>query len=248
MSLAFSDTTNKDGIIQGIEQALFGSDGDARISGNTNLLAIFTGMINQAHDDAFQIIFDADGTWQFDDSNHTDYPIITTNIVSGQRDYPFTTDGNSNLILEIHRVLVADSGGTFTDIQPSDAQTENDTTGFWDGQNTQGNPVYYDKTANAIFLDPVPNYNYTNGLKLYVTREGSYFTTSDTTKKPGIAGFLHEYYVVNPAYKYAYRNGLANKNDLLSEKLRIEDQIRSYYGRRNEDVRSRMEPAAQDNA
>ena len=109
MSLAYSNTSTKNGIIQKLEQTLFGENGDGRISGNATLFEMFNGDINLALDNALRIIFDADGRWQFDDSNHTDYPIITTNIVSGQRDYPFTTDGSSNLILEIQRVSVLPS-------------------------------------------------------------------------------------------------------------------------------------------
>lgn len=33
----------------------------------------------------------ADGTWAFDDSNHEDLPIITTDLKTGQRDYSFLT-------------------------------------------------------------------------------------------------------------------------------------------------------------
>ena len=247
MSLAFSDTTNKDGIIQRLEQTLYGENGDARISGNSTLLAMFTGDINQAHDDALSIILGADGTWQFDDTNHTDYPIITTNIVSGQRDYPFTSDENSNLILEVHKIVAADSSGTFHEMKPLDSQTTKETTGFWDGTTNSGVPLYYDKTANAVFLEPVPNYNYTNGLKFYISREGSYFATSDTTKTPGIAGIFHDYYVIAPAYRHAIRKNMKNMSFLRDEKIRIEAAIKDYYSRRNEDVRKRLVIANHNN-
>jgi hypothetical protein len=246
MSRAYSDTTNKDGILQGIEQILFGETGDGRITGNTTLKAMFTGEINQSLDDAHSIIFAADGTWQFDDRNHTDYPIITTNLVSGQRDYAFTVDGSSNLILEIQRVLIADASGNFTDIKPKDAQKD-EVPGFYDGNDTQGTPIYYDKTANGIFLDPIPSYNSTGGLKIYISREGSYFTTSDTTKTPGIAGLFHEYFVVAPAYKYAYRNNMSNVSFLLNEKVRIEEAMKDYYSRRNQDEVARLTATKHNN-
>lgn len=111
MSLVFSNTTTKNGLIQLCERTCGFNDGE--ISGNTTTLAKFTGDINIALDRALSIIFEVGGTWQFDDSNFTDYPIITTGIVSGQRDYSFTVDGSSNLILDIYRVQVSDSNGNF---------------------------------------------------------------------------------------------------------------------------------------
>ena len=243
MSLAFSDTTNKDGIIQGIERALFGANGDAKISGSTTFLAMFTADINIALDRAFHLIFEADGRWQFDDRNHTDYPIITTNLVKSQRDYSFTTDANSNLILGVHKVLVANDDAVFQEMVPVDQQRDSGTIGFWDGQNTEGVPTRYDKTANGIFLDPIPSYNETNGLKVYISREASYFTTADTTKQPGFAGLYHEYLVLRPAWQYAYRNNLANAVALRDEMLRMEQSLVEYYRRRAEDDHSAITPS-----
>lgn len=240
MSLAFSNTSSKNGIIQGIERTLFGDNGDGRISGNTTLLAYFTSDINLALDRAFSLIFNAEGRWQFDDSNHTDYPIITTNLVANQRDYSFTADQNSNLILHIHKVLIAGDDGIYREIKAVDVQKDEDTTGFWDGRNTTGTPVQYDKTANAIFLDPIPSYSETNGLKIYISREASYFTTSDSTKKAGIAGIFHEYLILRPCWEYAFRNGLSNAGAIQNEMLRMEQEIVHYYSKRNKDEPKRM--------
>lgn len=198
--------------------------------------------INLALDNVWGTIFDKAGgsKWQFDDSSHTDYPIITTNLVSGQRDYAFVTDEQGNLILDIYKVLVAQPNGTFVEVIPVDVQSEKDTAGFYNGLNTQGTPTKYDKTANAIFLDTIPNYNSTGGLKVYINREGSYFTTADTTKKAGFAGLFHEYLALRPSYQYAFRNSLKNANALLIELTKMEKAIQSYYGRRNRDDRSSM--------
>lgn len=195
--------------------------------------------INLALDRVFSIIFEVGGTWQFDDSNHTDYAIITTNIVSGQRDYPFTTDEQGNLILEIHKVFVADSTGLFREMMTTDVPS-GAPANYYDGQNTTGQPNSYDKTANGIFLDPIPDYNRTGGLKVYISREGSYFTTSDTTKKAGFAGLFHEYLALRPSYQYAYRNSLPNMNLLKQEMLEMEEAIKNYYKSREKDVKKTL--------
>ena len=58
-----------------------------------------TADVNLELDETYGLIFSAGGTWQFDDSNHGDYPIITTDIVASQRDYSFTEDEQGTLIL-----------------------------------------------------------------------------------------------------------------------------------------------------
>lgn len=210
--------------------------------------ADLTADVNLGLDKAWAIIFGANGTWQWDDTNHTsDYPIITTDLVSGQRDYAFLTDNNGNLVLDIYKVMVKQPGGLYKEIRPVDAQSDLEGTPFYDGVDVAGVPDIYDKTANGIFLDPIPNSSvYTtaadleDGLKVYINREGSFFTTADTTKKPGFAALFHEYPVLFASYKYACRNQLKNKNDLYNDMINMEAAIRKYYARRERDVQVRI--------
>lgn len=246
MSLKLSDTTNKNGILQVIERTLKFTDG--YITGNATRLKEWVSEVNLALDWVYAIIFEQGGTWQFDDSNHTDYPIITTNIVANQRDYTFTTDEQGNLILDIYKVVVKSSStGNYVEIKPVDQQSEEDMASFYNGANTTGIPTRYDKTANGIFLDCIPNYSATDGLKVFINREGSYFTTSDTTKKPGFAGLFHEILVLQPSYKYAYRNGLTNLNILKAETMEMEEKIKKHYGKRERDTKRRLTPNVVNN-
>lgn len=233
MSLSFNDTTTKQGIIQMIERRC--KLGDAYISGNTARLKEWTAEVNATCDKAWALIFKSTGRWQFDDSNHTDYPFITTNLVSGQRDYTFTTDEAGNLILDVYKVMVKDENGYYNDIDPVDQQSDETMQSFYDGRNTQGMPTRYDKTGNSIMLDAIPSYSATAGLKVFINREGSYFAYSDTTKKPGFAGLFHKYLALEPSYRYACDNGLANKNDLKQELLETESDLKKYYRDRTKD-------------
>lgn len=241
MSLAYSDTTGKDGIIQRIEQELGFSD--AYISGNATRLAQWTGSINLALDKALSLIFQADGRWNFDDSNHTTYPILTGNLVDGQRDYSFTADSDGNLVLEIARVFirVSTTSGYF-EVFPIDAQSDEESkiSSLVNGLNVEGTPYQYEKTATGLFLDPIPSANVTNGIKIYVSREGSYFTTSDTTKKPGIMGLYHEYLVLEPCYRHARANRLANQEELKRDTKEMEREIIKAYSRRDKHQRNIM--------
>jgi hypothetical protein len=235
MSLAYSDTTNKDGIIQRIEQEL--GLGDTYISGDSTRLALWTGSINLALDKALHIIFGADGKWQFDDSNHSKNPFIFTDLTISQRHYNFSSDEQSNLILDIHSVYVKTSAtNPYYLLNPVDLQSGGDTT-FTDGLDTNGWPCEYDKTGNGIILDLTPTATVTNGLKIFINREGSYFATSDTTKVPGFAGLYHEYLVLDPAYRYARANNLVNKETLKRDLMELEKDIVEYYSRRTRDER-----------
>lgn len=223
MSLTFTQTTEL-------------IDRNCKSNSTSYELADKTADINLALDKALAIIFKSSGKWQFDDSNHTDYPIITSDLTQGQRDYPFVTDEAGNLILDIYKVVLKNTTtGQYDEVYPVDAQSDNDMFGFFDGVNTPGKAYRYDKTANGIFLDPIPDTTVTDGIKIYINREGSYFTTSDTTKKAGFAGLFHEYLALRPSYQYAYRNGLDNKNDLKNEMLTMEADMKAYYRDRSKD-------------
>lgn len=189
-----------------------------------------------------------------DDSNYTDYPIITTNLVSGQRDYPFVTDQSGNIILEVYRVMVADPSGTFHEIYPVDqfqttSKTGNleNTDAMYNGLNASGTPTRYSKTANGIFLDVIPNYASTGGLKVFIDREASYFTTTDTTKKPGFAGIFHQYLALFASEFYAGAKTLTNLKKLMADKMQMRRDIAEYYARRDKDTPKRLNANVENN-
>jgi hypothetical protein len=233
MSIQYNDVTNKRGLLQKIERLC--KLGDGKITGNTTLLKEFTAMVNDALDKTFSIIFKANGKWQFDDSNHTDYPFITTALVASQRDYTFTTDEQGNLILDVYKVMIKDENGIYFELEPVDQQSDEDMAGFYSGLNATGTPSRYDKTANGIFLDCIPSYSVANGLKVFINREGSYFTTSDTTKMPGFAGLFHVYLALYASYEYAMTNSLANKDEIFRDMQIMEADIKKHYRDRSRD-------------
>lgn len=250
MSLQYNDLTNYKGIIQIYEKEAGYNRGD--VSGNTDNLKEATADMNLAMDTFQNIAVKASRTWAIGDSNHTKYSIIFFNLVANQRDYAFTTDEQGNLITDIYRVAVANSSGVYNEVNPVDQQSANsnftNTDSFIDGRNTTGTPTRYDKTDNGIFLDPIPNYSYGDGIKLLVNREASYFTHSDTTKKPGVHGTLHEYFPLKMALARARRNNLSNYNTLAAEVMkyegddsrRIVGMIAQVYGQREKDMKGRL--------
>lgn len=238
MSLQFNDTSTYRGIVQQYEEEIGANPGD--ISGNSIKLKQLTAKVNLALDDFTKIAIQASGTWQWDDTNHTDYPIIKTNIVSAQRDYTFTTDQLGNIILDIHKVaiLTSSTATDYEEIDPVDAQSEDVAARF--NNSETGIPNDYDKTGNGIIFGVIPNYSATNGLLIYINREASYFVSTDTTKKPGIPGIFHRYLVLRPAEDHARRNALPNYTALRAERFQMEEDIREYFGNREKDVSKRI--------
>lgn len=244
MSIQFNDTSTYKGLVQLYEKEVGFNRGD--VSGNTDRLKEFTADVNVAWDDFLSIAFGPDGTWQLDDSNHTDYPFITTNLVSGQRDYTFTVDGSSNIILDIYRVMCKTSAtGNYQEIYPVDQSTPDylnseSTSTFIDGRSQTGSPTRYDKIANGIQLDLIPSYNATAGLKVFINREPSYFAYTDATKKPGVSGNLHKWFFIKPAYDYARRHTLAQLPRLELEVAKFENVIKDSFRRRQRDIPKRL--------
>lgn len=232
-------------LIKLYEKAIGANIGD--VSGDSELLEEFVLYENIALDDYLLLWAKAAGTWQGDDINHTGYPIITRNIVSGQRDYDFTSDDSGNRIVDLQKVLILPSS-TATDYQEINPIDElNVPMSSILTSTVQGIPNRYGKLANAIFLDVIPDYSVSAGIKMIVNREGSYATTSGTTKVMGVPAY-HEYFYLKPALMKAKQKSLSNlaqlEKDVLdlegSERLRVSGKIRSFFSRREKDVVHRI--------
>lgn len=241
MSMVFSNTTDRTGLVELLE------DLTTTQSSTTSSYPLKTKTrdINNAFANYNMIAQRSAGSWESDDTNQTDYPIITTNLVSGQQDYSFTIDQQGNQILDIYRVEVANNSGIFSQVMPLDEVNMNGIS-LTEFMKTAGQVTFYRKTANGIFLYAPTNYNYANGLKIYYARTPTYFLSTDTTKKPGIPDMFHEYLALRPAYFYALQKGLpqaaALGNQVLeyegSERLGITGKIGDYYANRSKDVKT----------
>jgi len=226
-------------IVQKYEKEIGASRGT--ISGNTTLLKEYTANANEALDEYTAIALRASGTWQYDDTNHTDYPFIEANLISGQRSYTFTSDENGNLILDVYKVMVKTPAGIYIEIEAVDQQNGDYMESFYNGENVTGTPTRYDKTANGIFLDAIPNYNWRlvedgeRGLKVFINRESSYFTYTDTTRKAGVRGTHHKFFYLRPALDYARQNSLNSYPRIEAEYLKLVAEIKKDYAERKKD-------------
>src|SRR3990167_10795290 len=198
--MIFSDSTAKNGIIQQIEFLCRLPDGT--ITGT--LLKQFTGRVNAAFDMLMPRLLSYSDQIRWDDINHTDQPIGTTNLVSGQADYKVTEDDNALDILNLIAVRIYESAsGTeykpLIRMLPDDERALN---ALSPNPSISGIPTHFLYLGNKFFLYPEPNYAATNGIQLFFEREQSYFVSTDTTKEPGIPKPFHELLVLYPSLDY----------------------------------------------
>lgn len=237
MSLQFSNTTTKGGIIQICERRT--GLGDTVISGDATLLKQFASEANIALDEITPLVLASDSKWQWDDTNHTDLPIATTDVVAGQRSYSFTADENGNSILEIERVYLYDT--VAGEYKPLDAIDTQSGSGEALAGISTGTPVAYDKLATAVFFNVIPSTSITNGLRVVFKRAPSYFASTDTTKTPGIPTLFHplvpeimsrNWVEVNKPENTVLLNGLNTRIN------RMKGELESFMNRRSKDEKT----------
>jgi hypothetical protein len=221
MAIAFSDTSNKDGLIEICERLCH--LGDTGISGDAVLLKQFTSAINDAYDEVLPYVFASEQRFQFDDNNNTTLPIATTNLVSGQRDYGFTTDSAGRSVLSIDKIAIKQDATTsdYVIIGQTDASDRGSRRIVEDNSTNTGIPTRYDLLGGSILLDPEPNYSATAGIKIWYSRTPDYFLSSDTTQTPGIPDMFHQLL----AYIASWEWVVVNEPNETSIITRLENRI-----------------------
>lgn len=243
--MLINDTTNRMGIVQLLE------DLTTTQSSTTSSYPLRTKIrdINLSFDDYFMLAIQSSGTWQVDDTNQTDYPNATTNLVASQQDYSFILDESNNFILDIYRVECKDANGNWQLLQPYDENDEQ--TALSEQATTTGTPTRYSKTSNGIMLDRIPNYNSTNGLKIFFARTPYYFAVaiddSVSPTRPGIPNAHHRYLAIKPAYWYWLTKDNQKATIFKNEVLEMEKSIQEYYSERTKDEKPRLIIKPQNN-
>ena len=240
--MQFKDTSTKLGLIEACEMKLFGDNGYGQISGNTNRLYQFTARLNRGQDNFAIVAISADGKWKFDDTNNTDYPEATTDINSGQRDYPLAV---SMMEIDSVSILISSTTNQYSVIYPmnlkdgsaiSEAFIENNPANV-------GIPIAYNKEANSIVFNCTPNYGATAGLKVRFKRGANYFVYTDTTKVPGFPALFHEYLASHASLGYAKDRIMASKiPSLTAEVTAWEEKITDFFSKRAKDEAKFINP------
>lgn len=190
-------------------------------------------IINKINYDVTSDILRYESNWEFDDTNKTDFPIATRNLVASQKDYSLPTE-----LVKLVRVEVMDSGGNFQKVQQFDeTQVSQALSEF---NETAGLPLYYREIGNSIELYPAPSSSSTTltaGLKCYYQRVITDFTTSDASVEPGFSKQFHPILSYGTAYEYAYINQMDIAPVIKARLDELREGLRQYYSSRNREVK-----------
>lgn len=180
--------------------------------------------INAYLQKAVALIHEVDNNWLYDDKSHPDLPFATTNIITNQYKYQLPNNLLSILKVEIKQ------GSTYQELTRKEEPTI---------PSTSGTPNSYSVVDEYIILDPIPNQDITDGLRITYKREAINFTTTDDTKEPPLPEWLQYYLVYGAAIEYAkfYKPELIN---ILQYQLQdMENQLKIHYARRDQDHKKR---------
>lgn len=163
---------------------------------------------NSALERITALIRNAQGRWQWDDSNQTTLPFATTSTTSGTGDVTLDIAHQ-----RIDKVEYMDANGAYYTLIPfdiSDARCQS----YSQLVSTAGEPIMYDKVGESLILAPKPNRDST--IKVSYERGPTYFSDSDTTKSPGFNPLFHRLIPMWCAFDYANINNLDIANRLYS--------------------------------
>lgn len=197
--------------------------------------------MNIAYQDVARIIWESDGSWQYDDSNATTLPNAKTTIVHNQQDYslPSTTQ-------RLEAVNVKDKTGNWHKLQQFDIHDTNMALPeFMDGI---GMPMYYDLVGRSIMLYPTPSsaaVTLASGMAVYVSRDVTELVASATSSSPGFATAFHRILSYSAAMDFVQDS--AERQLLAVQKDRLERGLVRFYGKRNVSVQSAFKPRTKKN-
>ena len=239
--MKFNDVTDRLGLIQDCE--FLCNLGSTGISAVTAQLQDFTRLINAWYYKVETMILENQGDWDWDDSNKTDYPILTTNLVASQQDYILPTG-----TLKVKRLEISYNGTQWFKATPfalDEHDTATDTTSI-ENEFDENEPQYR-LVAQSLFIYPIPDTNRTSCLKVWVSRDLTEFTAASTTTEPGFDKAFHRILSLGASYDYATTHALPNMNAIKQNLDDYEFRLKKFYGSKFEDKERRLTPAYEDN-
>ncbi len=212
--------------------------------------------INTAMEEIARLIESADGRWQWDDANNTDYPdgvAILGNLVGNTKSYAIDVS-----LIEVQGVSILNQSGIWRKLLPFDVDDINSSHG-WIGLNgfpiidraeflkTAGAPLFYDVYGSYVRLYPAPDngisVTLTNGLKIYGKRTAQLFTIAEVTtgtKVPGFASPFHSLVAYMAALPYAASYKPERVQFIMAEIARKKQELVAFYSKRDKDERPIM--------
>jgi hypothetical protein len=207
--------------------------------------------MNEAQSIIWAIIFKVSG-WQYDDSNQTNLPSASQELVALQSAYALPSE-----TLAIRGIETKDSSGKWTKLTP--VSINDITSGGLPGQTeegldefnkTSGSPKYYRPVGDSIIIYPPPDTDASGGFKVYFDRGSVSIDYNATSTSPGFASEFHNALAVYAALQYCKSrpNGLGEKIPVFqNDWILYLNSIERFYSSRWPDKKTRITPFKQNN-
>ena len=240
--MIFYNATTKQGICQEIDRLCDTDDTSYPRLDKTS-------RVNESMEELVGDIITADGTYQYDDTNYTDFPRGKGNLVEGQEQYTFSAE-----YLQIEFIEVLNKAGTvYEKIKTIDNV---DLGGMspqqYFGTDSSGNPAkgqvqYYDPVGDSVIFYPAPtsdNHTLTNGFRIWFKRKPQAFTAVSTTATDSTEPGLPSSYHVILAYMASIPYCGIYKKDRVPFLVKKVDEMKKgilrYYGLRERDRKKKI--------
>lgn len=192
------------------------------------------------------MIFDSQDDSDFDDARRTDYPVQTTPMIAGQRDYSISV---SEQTLKLKRLDISYDGTNFYRAEPFDDGAYdlgigNDTL---TDQNFIRTTPKYDVKYNSYWIYPLPTAadvaaggvirsEWQRGFLDFTTADYTSVLT-DSTAIPGFDEVFHPILAYGPAFEYAASKQLPQLQEIQPMLADYEHRLRIAYGKKDLDMR-----------
>lgn len=205
-------------------------------------LVVITRRINSGLDRYFNLGFAITGDASLNDENNSVTPLYSQTLTTNTNAYFIPATGSYNGVLKLE---VLDSGGN------SSVLIEENIIELNFGQDystsTVGVPSHFVKVGGTYYVRPTPNYTKASGLVAFTNNRPSYFTSSDTTKSPGIPTQFHMFLARWGAQPYLEENSMSNASSNWQHILNDEKEIKDYFLRMAKNSRPRFSAMYQNN-
>jgi len=197
-----------------------------------------TRRVNSALEELVGEIINADGTWQWDDTNNTTLPVGTQTLVASQSLYSF-----NDKFLQIEHVKVKDVDGVWHTLTPID-EVEFGVTPIEEYFQDTGLPTHYDKVGDdSIKLYPAPiatHCTLTSGLKVNFKRTAHLFAADDTTAEPGLPSTHHILLAYMASIPYCALYHPERVNFLMIKVAEMKKTLLKHFAQREKDAKKRF--------
>jgi len=204
-------------------------------------LAVATRWMNLSLEEIVGLIINADGTWQFDDTNYTDTPRGKGTLVSGQELYTFDAK-----YLQIEAIDILDLNNYYIRIDPLDHKelggiSPDEFFGLEAGGTPKlGAPTHYDKITDDSFrLYPAPSATYctlTNGLRVWFKRTAHLFAVTDMDAIPGFVSPYHVLLAYMSAIPYCMKYHKDRVALYEKKVMELKAELINHYAQREKDT------------